>query len=72
MSAIDFLRHLPEAAARRRPEAPFRRCDVQPGMQAAVWRARRKIRRDGGVPFVSVTRDGSGGLVELRASCESW
>ncbi len=34
--------------------------------RTALWRARRRIRRDGGVPFVSVTRDGYGSLTSFE------
>lgn len=65
MSAIDFCvicqRPLDDDRKRRSDAVTCSRA-----CRTALWRARRKIRRDGGVPFVSVTRDGSGSLVSFE------
>lgn len=48
----------------KRPRADTATCSKR--CRTALWRTRRKIRREGGVPFVSVTRDGYGGVASFE------
>ena len=48
----------------KRPRADAVTCSKR--CRTALWRTRRKIRREGGVRFVSVTRDGYGGVASFE------